>query len=119
MSTMPISRTKQQCQKIIFDLGVKFGVSPKLIATRMLTPQAKCDMLNGDLTIEQLEMWVESSKRNGMFKTDTPLKEGIKKGSRSPQTLETEPERVKCHYRKPFVCHDLRLDCHCRSQETA
>lgn len=116
---MSNGRTTEDCKRIIFNLGIKFGVSPKLIATRMLTPQAKCDMLNGDLTIEQLEMWVESSKLNGMFVVNTPLKEGIKTGSRSPQTLETEPERVKCHYRKPFVCHESRLDCHCRSQETA
>lgn len=118
---MPKLLTKEECQKIIFNLGIKFGVSPKLIATRMLNAQDKCDMLHGDLSIEALELAVESGKANGMFITDTPLKEGIKKGSNHRQSHSPEPEplREKCHYRNPFVCPDSRTDCHCRSLETA
>lgn len=117
---MQKSLTKQECQRIIFNLGIKFGVSPKLISTRMLNAQDKCDMLNGDLTIEQLEKSVEVAKENGMFITDTPLQEGIKKGSNRHRTLEhPEPLREKCHYQKPFVCPDWKTDCHCRKQETA
>lgn len=117
MSTKTL--TTDECKRIIFNLGIKFGVSPKLIATRMLTPQDKCDMLNGDLTVPQLEILVQSGKLNGMFVVNTPLKDGIKTGSRSHQTLEQEKPSVKCHYLKPFVCHDWRTDCHCRSQEIA
>lgn len=115
------SLTKLECQKIIFNLGIKFGVSPKLISTRMLSPQDKWDMLNGDLSIEALELCVKSSMANGMFITDTPLQEGIRKGSNRHQSPAQEPEplREKCHYRKPFVCHHERIDCHCRSLETA
>lgn len=113
--------TTQDCKRILFNLGIKFGVSPRLISERMLSAQDKCDMLNGDLNIEALELAVEAGKANGMFITDTPLKEGIKKGSRNHQSHSPEPEplREKCHYRKPFVCPDSRTDCHCRSLETA
>jgi hypothetical protein len=113
-------KTKAECQKIIFNLGVKCGVSPKLIAIRMLNAQDKCDMLNGDLGIEELEQRVIAAKANGMFINDTPLQQGIKKGSnRLPAAQPEQPLAVKCHYRKPFVCPDWRTDCHCRAVEIA
>ena len=111
--------SKEQCQKIIFNLGIKVGVSPRLIAIRMLNAQDKCDMLNGDLGIEELEQRVIEAKANGMFITNTPMKEGIRMESNRHQSLEPEPLREKCHYRKPFVCPEWRTDCHCRSLETA
>lgn len=114
--------TATDCKKILFDLGIKCGVSPKLISIRMLNAQDKCDMLNGDLGIEELEKRVITAKANGMFINDTPLQQGIRKGSnrQTPQSQEAiDHERVKCHYRKPFVCHPSRLDCHCRKAETA
>lgn len=58
--------TKEECQKIIFNLGVKFGVSPRLIATRLLCEDAKRDMLNGEFPLESLECHVEVWKQAGM-----------------------------------------------------
>lgn len=108
----------EQCKKILFNLGIEFGVSPALISTRMLSDQDKCDMLNGDLTIDDLRASVEASKASGMFETYTPLKDGIGTECRNPQTApEAVPLREKCHYRPPFSCHPLRLDCHCRQEK--
>lgn len=58
--------TKEECQKIISNMGWLLGVSPKLIATRLLSEADKTDMLNGDLTSEQLECAVTVWKRYGM-----------------------------------------------------
>lgn len=56
--------TAEECKKTIFNLGIKFGVSPKLIATRLLSKEDKDDMLRGNLPIESLEcavkMWVDA-----------------------------------------------------------
>src|SRR5690606_8398373 len=113
-------RTKEECKRILFNIGIKFGVSSRIISTRMLTPQDKCDMLNGDLTVEALEIYVKQSIAKGMFIIDTPLSEGIKKGSRSRQTpAQVEEQQPSCHYRKPFVCPEWRNDCHCRLAQTA
>lgn len=110
--------TKEDCKRILFKLGIELGVPPALISTRMLNAQDKCDMLNGDLGIEELEQRVIAAKANGMFNTNTPLQQGIKKGSHHHQNhLAKQPLAVKCHYRKPFVCHDWRTDCHCRAVE--
>ncbi len=58
--------TKEQCQKKLFHLGIKLGVSPKLISTRLLSAEDKQDMLNGLVPIETLEIAVELWKHNGM-----------------------------------------------------
>ena len=47
--------TKKECQTKIFNLGIKFGVSPKLIATRLLSLEDKEDMLNGLVPDSALE----------------------------------------------------------------
>lgn len=56
--------TKQECQKIISNVGWLCGCSPKLIATRLLSEDDKQDMLNGDLEVEALEcavkVWMEN-----------------------------------------------------------
>ncbi len=109
-------RTTEQCKNIIFNLGIEFGVSPRLIAERMLNEQDKGDMLSGVLTIDALRACVEVSKASGMFKINTPPKERIKTGYRSRQTVQSESSHALCHYQKPFVCHAWRNPCHCRLQ---
>lgn len=56
--------TKDECKKILSKIGFKLGVSPKLIATRLLDDLDKVDMLRGDLPIASLEChigaWVEN-----------------------------------------------------------
>jgi hypothetical protein len=60
--------TKEQCQKKLFHLGVKLGVSPKLISTRLLSIDDKNDMLNGLLPDETLfvavKCWMEAGMPN-------------------------------------------------------
>jgi hypothetical protein len=58
--------TKPECQKILFKIGIELGVSPKLIATRLLSEEDKQDMMNGDLSIEALTCHVKAWKENGM-----------------------------------------------------
>jgi hypothetical protein len=58
--------TKEQCQRRLFQIGLKLGVSPKLISTRLLSPEDKQDMLNGVLPDEALETAVRSWKELGM-----------------------------------------------------
>lgn len=52
--------TKEDCKRILFKVGIKFGVSPKLISERLLDAQDKCDMLNGEVPIEMLEVAVKA-----------------------------------------------------------
>ncbi len=52
--------TKEQCQKKIFNVAVKLGVSPKLISTRLLSEEDKNDMLNGLIDDSSLETAVKA-----------------------------------------------------------
>ena len=56
--------TKQQCQKKLFTIGIKLGVSPKLISTRLLSSDDKNDMLSGLINDDSLatavEVWIEA-----------------------------------------------------------
>lgn len=58
------TRTKEECKRILSTLGFKLGVSPHLIATRLLSEDDKNDMLNGDLPLDALEtaikVWMAS-----------------------------------------------------------
>lgn len=61
---MPL--TTKECQKIIFNLGIKFGVSPKLISERLLNDLDKDDMRLGSMGISSLEAFTEVWIDNGM-----------------------------------------------------
>lgn len=56
--------TRDECKSKLFRLGIKFGVSPTLISTRLLSPEDKEDMLNGLISDEALEchvkVWIEN-----------------------------------------------------------
>jgi hypothetical protein len=60
--------TKQECQRKLFTLGIKLGVSPKLIATRLLSEEDKHDMVNGlipdDSLVTSVKIWVEAGMPN-------------------------------------------------------
>jgi hypothetical protein len=58
--------TKEECKKIISKLGFKFGVSPRLIVTRLLSDEDKEDMTKGFVPIASLEKSVEVWKLYGM-----------------------------------------------------
>jgi hypothetical protein len=100
--------TTDDCKKILFKVGIKFGVSPKLISERLLDAQDKCDMLNGEIPIEYLEVAVKAWQDAGMPDYASGLTAPMvsKTEFRNPQTLP-EPER---HWQDeplnaPFVRH--------------
>jgi len=96
--------TTEDCKRILFKVGIKFGVSPKLISERLLDAQDKCDMLNGEVPIEYLEVAVQAWKDAGMPDYSKGLSARMdepKTGSNRPLARQTEPGKVS--YRKPFV----------------
>lgn len=58
--------TREQCKKKLFNLGIKYGVSPRLISERLLSPEDKEDMLNGLISDEALDCHVKVWKEYGM-----------------------------------------------------
>lgn len=107
--------TTDDCKRILFKVGIKFGVSPKLISERLLDVQDKCDMLNGEIPIALLEVAVLAWKDAGMPDytngQDIPYDEEIKKGSsRLPSALHQEQELkpVNGTLRPPFVAHPAK-----------
>lgn len=58
--------TREECKRILVRLGFKLGVSPRLIATLLLSDQDKADMMEGELSIEALECHVKVWMHNGI-----------------------------------------------------
>lgn len=52
--------TDEECKKVLFRCGIKYGVSPKLIALRLLSDDDKNDMREGLLPIASLECAIEA-----------------------------------------------------------
>ena len=59
-------KSEEECKRIIIKLAIKHGVSPALVATRLLSEEDKNDMRNGDLPIEALDVAIECWKEIGM-----------------------------------------------------
>ncbi len=104
----PKPLTTDDCKRILFKVGVRFGVSPKLISERLLDAQDKCDMLNGEIPIEFLEVAVKAWQDAGMpdYAKGLTAPHVSKKECRNPQT-PVEPVR---HWQDeplnaPFVRH--------------
>ncbi len=106
MNTSSKSLTKDECKKILFKIGIKLGVSPKLISERLLDDNDKCDMLNGDLSIASLEaateLWRDAGMPDYANGRSIPLKEEIKMEYRNLQR-EQSMEKKPLPYRAPFV----------------
>jgi hypothetical protein len=70
--------TIAQCQKKLFQVALKLGVSPKLISTRLLSKEDKQDMLAGLIEDETLEChvqcWMEAGMTNYSEGDSTPYK---------------------------------------------
>lgn len=75
------AQTKEECKKIISNMGWLCGVSPKLIAARLLSGEDKQDMLNGDLPIEALEcavrVWIENDMSDYANGHTEPMKKNF------------------------------------------
>ena len=58
--------TRLECQRTLSKLGVKRGVSPNLIATRLLSDDDKADMMDGNLPDHVLELairlWMDAKQ---------------------------------------------------------
>lgn len=98
--------TKEDCKRILFKVGIKFGVSPKLISERLLDAQDKCDMLNGEIPVEMLEVAVLAWKDAGQpeYSTGSAERMDVKKGSNHLQNQPVERWQ-DAPLRKPFVRH--------------
>ena len=59
-------KSTKDCQSIIFNLGIKHGVSPKLISTRLLSTEDKQDMIAGVLTPDIIAIGIECWMSSGM-----------------------------------------------------
>lgn len=57
--------TADECRRMIFNVGLKCGISPKLIATRLLSEEDKNDMLAGLVDAQYLEQAVRVWCANG------------------------------------------------------
>ena len=58
--------TKEECQRMLFKIGIKLGVRPKLISTRLLSKEDKDDMVSGIVSIDDLEVAVLVWQQSGM-----------------------------------------------------
>ena len=96
--------TAKECQTILFNLGIKLGVSPKLISERLLSLNDKRDMMGGSFQIVELEANIVAWKESGMPDYSHGLTD----------TLDCEKNRLKLAeiykesesgrvYNKPFV----------------
>ncbi len=52
-------RTVRECQSMLFKLGVEFGISPKIISSKLLSIDDKNDMLEGLISYDALRVAVE------------------------------------------------------------
>lgn len=70
--------TLQQCKSLIFKLGLKYGIAPRLISERLLSSEDKEDMLNDLLPSEVLDsavaLWKEDGMRNYADGSGSPYK---------------------------------------------
>ncbi len=63
---MTTTRTVEECKKMLFKLAIKHGVAPKLISERLLSKDDKEDMLQGLVSFETLDCFVQVWKEQGM-----------------------------------------------------
>ena len=63
---MTTTRTVEECKKMLFKLAIKHGIAPKLISERLLSKDDKEDMLQGLVSFETLDCFVQVWKEYGM-----------------------------------------------------
>lgn len=87
--------TVAQCKSKLFKLGIKLGVSPNLISTRLLSKADKEDMLNGLLPDEALEFHVKVWMKAGMPDYANGLTDPYKPPEEKREPIYTpEPKRA-------------------------
>lgn len=98
--------TMEECKKILFRLGIKFGVSPKLISERLLSDRDKNDMMEGSITIDSLEHHVEAWMASGMPDIAHGKTEPYQEEKNRLSAKESNTESVTS-LRKPFIEHGV------------
>ena len=83
----------EKCRKQLFNIGIKLGVSPRLISTRLLSTNDKEDMLSGLISDHELELhvkvWMEhqmpdyANGSNSRYKTSCELPMQRRRGNGS------------------------------------
>jgi hypothetical protein len=63
---MTDQRKVEECKSLLFKLAIKHGVAPRLISERLLSKEDKNDMLEGLISFETLDCFVQVWKENGM-----------------------------------------------------
>jgi hypothetical protein len=58
--------TVEDCKKLLFKAAIKHGVAPRLISERLLSKEDKEDMLQGLVSFETLDCFVQVWKEQGM-----------------------------------------------------
>jgi hypothetical protein len=75
--------TEKECKSLIFKAGIKYGVSPTLISTKLLSKQDKNDMLEGSIDRECLEtavrIWIAAGIPDWVRSELEPLQQEIEK----------------------------------------
>lgn len=94
--------TVRECKKMIFNVGIKLGVSPRLISERLLSDLDKIDMREGLITIEALEANTVAWMENGMPDYAHGKLETYEEEKRRI-SVDKNLEEKKFIYRKPFV----------------
>jgi hypothetical protein len=96
--------TNRECQTILFNLGLKLGVSPRLISTRLLRLDDKKSLVNGSLSIVELEANTVAWMASGMPDYAKGLTETFESEKNRAKMAEIykENETGKV-YNKPFV----------------
>ena len=86
--------TIPECKTILFNLGIRFGISPVLISSLLLNDLDKSDIVSGSIGIVELEAAIEVWKGNGF-----PDYVGNKKETLNPKN----PGFSGVEFRLPFT----------------
>ena len=63
---MEKKQSVMECKRKLFNLGIKYGIAPRLISERLLSKEDKQDMLNGLVPADALETAVRCWMAAGM-----------------------------------------------------
>ncbi len=100
--------TKEDCKKMLSKVGFKLGVSPNLIATRLLSDEDKQDMLEGILTLDALaasvEVWRDMGMPDYAHNKTEPYEAEKRRIQYEKNIKQNENEADQgLQYRKPFI----------------
>lgn len=89
---------------MLFNVGIKLGVSPRLISERLLSDLDKNDMLAGKISIVELEAFTEVWRDNGMPDYVHGLTESLRGENNKPKLANVYKKNdSSLAYNKPFI----------------